>query len=190
MINKNNIASVVWLVVVLILLVLVVAFVPAMFISNHAISLEQSVYRSQGDINAQLTRRAQLVPDLIATVKQASGYEKETQMDIISLRSSEDTDGSYGVGSAISVVAEAYPDLKANENYKSLMQELSVTENLMFQYRAAYNESAKSYTVFTSQQPFRFVLNVSGYDTKTFEYTTDLSNGEYHKPGDLFENGN
>ena len=170
---------------------LVVAFVFAcMGISNHAISLEQSVYRSQGDINAQLTRRAQLVPDLVATIKQSSNYERDTQMDVISLRSAGDTDGSYQAGTAISLVAEAYPDLKANENYKSLMQELSVTENLIFQYRSAYNESAKSYTTFISQQPFGIVLDLFGYEKKDISYTTDLSNGEYSKPGDLFENKN
>lgn len=172
-----------------VLSVVLALFIP-MLVGNHAVSLEESVYRSQGDLNAQLTRRSQIVPDLVATVKRASDYEKSTQMDVISLRTVEDTNGSYPAGSAISVVAEAYPDLKANENYKSLMQELSITENLLFQYRSDYNNVAREYAVFTSQQPFVFVLSISGYEIKTFEYTTDLSNGQYHKPGDLFETNN
>lgn len=171
----------------LLVLLVVIPGVASMFVTNHAVSLEQSVNRSQGDINAQLTRRSQLIPDLVATVKQAANYEKDTQLAVVEQRAKEDTDGSYQAGVAISAVAEAYPDLKANENYRQLMTELSMTENLIFQYRSSYNESARAYKTFTTQQPWAMILGITGYSTQNFEYTKDLSNGEYSKPGSLFE---
>lgn len=155
-------------------------------VGNHAVSLEASCERSAGDINAQLTRRAQLIPDLVSTVKSAGAYERNTQLDVIEQRASRDETGSYSASIEIQAVAEAYPDLKNNENYQSLMTELSVTENLLFQYRSAYNTQARDYNVFTRQQPWAFVLGVSGYQVKTFDYTEDASDG-YSAPGALFD---
>ena len=169
-------------------LVVLVAFpaLTTMLVGNHAISLEATCEREQGDINAQLTRRARLIPDLIATVKAASSYEHDTQLDVIAQRVANDKTGEYQAGIEIAAVAEDYPELKVNTDYLQLMTELSVTENLIFQHRSIYNGAAKDYDVYTRQQPWKLFLSISGYQVKTFPYT-EAPNEEYVAPGALFD---
>lgn len=78
--------------------------------------------------------------------------------------------GTENVTTAIAAVTEAYPELKSNENYKELMNELSITENLIAEYRENYNKQIKEYNRYVRKFPTRFFLNILGYETQQYQY--------------------
>ena len=67
-------------------------------------------------------------------------------------------------------VSEAYPELKSNENYKELMNELATTENLIAQYRGSYNKQIKAYNRYVKGFPQRIFLNMLGYERQNYKY--------------------
>ena len=83
---------------------------------------------------------------------------------------------------AITAVAEAYPELKSNENYKELMNELSMTENLIAEYRSNYNKQIKEYNRYVRKFPTRNFLNALGYEIQEYKYL------EYNAPVDAPRN--
>jgi len=86
------------------------------------------------------------------------------------------------VATAITAVSEAYPELKSNENYKELMNELSITENLIAEYRSNFNKQVKEYNRYVRQFPARLFLNILGYETQTYDYLN------YNAPVDAPQN--
>lgn len=96
---------------------------------NKAFSLEEQVNTASSDIKVQEKRRVDLVYNLADCVKQYDKHEAETLTSIVEGRGS--TGNIENVTTAITAVSEAYPELKSNENYKELMNELSMTENLI-----------------------------------------------------------
>jgi LemA protein len=79
-------------------------------------------------------------------------------------------------------VAEAYPDLKANENYKELMNELSITENLIAEYRSNFNAQVRSYNRYVRKFPTRIFLDMLGYEVQDYKYL------DYSAPVDAPQN--
>jgi LemA protein len=73
------------------------------------------------------------------------------------------------VSTAIAAVAYNYPELKSNENYKQLMNELSITENMIAQYRENYNQAINEYNRSVKKFPTRMFLNMTGYEIVDFE---------------------
>lgn len=86
------------------------------------------------------------------------------------------------VTTAITAVSEAYPELKSNENYKELMNELSITENLIAEYRSNYNKQVKEYNRYIRKFPTRFFLNILGYEVRGYTYL------DYSAPADAPQN--
>lgn len=171
----------------LVLIVLVsVIFVGLMSIfaiqgyQNKAFVLEEQVNTAASDVEVQEKRRVDLIHNLVDCVKQYDKHEAETLAAIVEGR------GSAGdisdVTTAIAAVSEAYPELKSNENYKELMNELSITENLIANYRSTYNEQIKEYNRYVRQFPARLFLNILGYEECDFEYL------EYGAPEDAPQN--
>ena len=72
--------------------------------------------------------------------------------------------------SVINAVAEQYPNLKSNENYKQITTEMSVTENLIAEYRNNYNYQVKEYTKYIKRFPTNIILSILGYDKKEYNY--------------------
>ena len=150
---------------------------------NQAFVLEESVNTASSDIKVQEKRRVDLVYNLADCVKQYDKHEAETLSAIVEGR------GSAGdienVTTAISAVAEAYPELKSNENYKELMNELSITENLIAEYRSNYNKEIKEYNRYIRKFPTRIFLSWLGYESQNYTYL------DYNAPADapqkLFE---
>ena len=110
---------------------------------NKAFALEEQVNSAESDIKIQEKRRVDLVYNLADCVLQYDKHEAETLTAIVEGRGS--TGDIENVTTAITAVAEAYPELKSNENYKELMNELSITENLIAEYRENYNKQVKAY---------------------------------------------
>lgn len=135
---------------------------------NKAIALEEQVNTAQSDIKVQEKRRVDLVYNLADCVKQYDKHESETLKAIVDGRGS--TCDIENVATAITAVAEAYPELKSNENYKTLMNELSMTENLIAEYRSNYNKQIKEYKRYVRKFPTRMFLNILGYEVQEYLY--------------------
>lgn len=124
---------------------------------NKAFTLEEQVNTAQSDIRVQEKRRVDLVYNLSDCVMQYDKHEAETLTAIVEGRGS--SGDIENVATAITAVSEAYPELKSNENYKELMNELSITENLIAEYRSNFNKQVKEYNRYVRQFPARLFLN-------------------------------
>ena len=134
---------------------------------NKAIGLEEAIETSMSDIKVQEKRRIDLLPNLVDTIKQYDKHEAETLQAIVDGR------GSAGdienVTTAITAVAEAYPELKSNENYKQFMTELATTENMIAQYRESYNKQVGTYNRYVKGFPARQFLSWTGYEVLDYQ---------------------
>ena len=147
---------------------------------NKAFMLEEQVNIAQADIKVQEKRRVDLVYNLVDCVKQYDNHEAETLKSIVDGRGS--TGNIENVTTAITAVSEAYPELKSNENYKQLMTELSMTENLIAEYRSNYNKQIKEYNRYVRQFPNRLFLSILGYEVQDYSYL------DYNAPSDAPQN--
>ena len=147
---------------------------------NKAFMLEEQVNTAQSDIKVQEKRRVDLVYNLVDCVKQYDKHEAETLKSIVAGRGS--TGNIENVTTAITAVSEAYPELKSNDNYKQLMTELSMTENLITEYRSNYNKQIKEYNRYVRQFPNRLFLSMLGYEVQDYSYL------DYDAPSDAPQN--
>lgn len=150
---------------------------------NKAFGLEEQVNTASSDIKVQEKRRVDLVYNLADCVKQYDKHEAETLKAIVDGRGS--TGDIENVTTSISAVGEAYPELKSNENYKELMNELSITENLIAEYRSNYNKQIKAYKRYVRKFPTRIFLSMLGYEVRDFSYLD--YDASVDAPQDLFE---
>lgn len=134
---------------------------------NKAIRLEEAIETSMSDIKVQEKRRIDLLPNLVDCVKQYDKHEAETLQAIVDGRGS--TGDIENVTTAITAVAEAYPELKSNENYKQLMTELATTENMIAQYRESYNKQVGTYNRYVKGFPARQFLSWTGYEVLDYQ---------------------
>ena len=147
---------------------------------NKAIALEEQVNTAQSDIKVQEKRRVDLVYNLADCVKQYDKHEADTLTAIAEGRGS--TGDIENVATAITAVSEAYPELKSNENYKQLMNELAMTENLIAEYRSNYNKQIKEYNRYVRKFPTRMFLDMLGYEVMDYQYL------DYNAPVDAPQN--
>ena len=133
---------------------------------NRMQQLEEAVNRAWGDLEAQLQRRADLVPNLVATVKGYASHERETLEAVVNARARatsvqltpemlsdpeavarfQEAQGSLSSAlSRLLVVVEAYPELKANQNFRDLQVQLEGTENRISVARQRYNEAVERF---------------------------------------------
>lgn len=147
---------------------------------NKAFALEEQVNTAQSDIKVQEKRRVDLVYNLADCVKQYDKHEAETLAAIAEGRGS--SGDIENVTTAITAVSEAYPELKSNENYKQLMNELAMTENLIAEYRSNYNKQIKEYNRYVRKFPTRMFLSMLGYEVQEYKYL------DYNAPVDAPQN--
>lgn len=149
---------------------------------NRAIAMEEQVKTAQSDIKVQEKRRVDLVYNLADCVKQYDSHEAETLKAVVDGRGQ--TGNIENVTTAITAVSEAYPELKSNENYKQLMNELSITENMIAEYRSNFNKQVKQYNRYVRKFPTSIFLNMTGYEKQSYSYLEyDVSEDA---PQDLF----
>lgn len=147
---------------------------------NKAFTLEEQVSVAESDIKVQEKRRVDLVYNLADCVKQYDKHEAETLKAIVDGRGS--TGDINNVTTAITAVSEAYPELKSDANYKELMNELSITENLIAEFRSNYNKQIKEYKRYVRKFPTRVFLDILGYEKQEYEYL------DYNAPEDAPQN--
>ena len=161
----------------IVLLVLLVALA-LWFVSvyNGLIGLKNQVVNAWKQIDVQLKRRHDLIPNLVNTVKGAMNFERETLDAVVSARNkaiSAAGAGSVhqtaaaeaqltGALSRLLAVVEAYPDLKATGNVAQLQEELTSTENKIAFARQLYNDTATQYNTRQAQFPANLVANMAG----------------------------
>lgn len=153
-------------------------------VNNRAVSLEEQVYKANSDIQIQEKRRTDLILNLVDCVKEYDKHEAEVIKAAVEARA----EGNSQVDNATTViqaVAEAYPELKSNENYKELMNELSITENMIAEYRTTYNSQIRAYNKYVRKFPHKQILSVMGYEPIEFNYL-EYSEAETQSISNLF----
>ena len=155
----------------LLILVVVVAFwVVSAY--NGLISLKNQTVNAWKQIDVQLKRRHDLIPNLVGTVKGSMEFEKETLQAVVDARSKAMTGGGVketaaaegalsGALGKLFVVMEQYPDLKSSQNVRDLQEELSSTENKIAFARQLYNDVATNYNTKQQQFPTNLVAGLA-----------------------------
>ena len=146
---------------------------------NRLIRARNRVDTAWSDIDVQLQRRHDLVPNLVKAVDQYAKYERATLEAVTELRAEAEQirdveelgrveeELSAGLKKLIAV-AEDYPDLKANENFLELQAELVETENYLQFARRYYNGSVRDYNTMTETVPSNIVASLFGFDIRKF----------------------
>jgi len=149
---------------------------------NTAISLKEDATAQWGNVESAYQRRADLIPNIVNTAKGYAEFEQKTLTDVIDARSKATSvnidptnitpeqlaqfqQAQSGVSSALSrllVTVERYPDLKANENFKELINELERTENRINVERNRYNEAIRPYNKHIKTFPNNIINNFIG----------------------------
>ncbi|ARF13633.1 LemA family protein [Sporosarcina ureae] len=146
---------------------------------NKLVNLEEDVDQSYAQIETQLQRRVDLIPNLVNTVKGYASHEKEVLENIANARSKmagaqgpeEQAAADSELSSALSrllVVVENYPDLKANQNFQQLMDELAGTENRIAVARKDYNDVVSAFNRKVKRFPGKIVASIFGFDEKEY----------------------
>ncbi|MGM5481172.1 MAG: LemA family protein [Nanobdellota archaeon] len=144
---------------------------------NSLVAKDESVNKAWADVEAQYQRRADLIPNLVSTVKGFAAQEKEVFTEVTEARSrwsnagsrEEQIDAANEMDSAISrllMVKEAYPELKSNENFLALQDQLEGTENRISVARQRYNEAVRAYNTKVRKFPNNILAGMYGFETR------------------------
>ncbi len=181
---------------IVVLVIIILALVYGIGIFNRLVALRNRFQNGFVQIEVQLKRRHDLIPNLVETVKGYMAHEKETLEAVIQARNQAvgglaEASGSPGepgamkkLGGAESALAgamgrllalsEAYPDLKANQNMQQLSEELTSTENKVSFARQAFNDAATEYNTYKQSFPPLIFANLFGHaeDAALLEFDT------------------
>ncbi|MDO4948692.1 MAG: LemA family protein [Bacteroidales bacterium] len=153
---------------------------------NGFVSKDETVAKAWANVETQYQRRADLIPNLVNTVKGYAQHEENTFKEVVEARAKatsvqmnptnitpeqlkEFQQAQSRVGAALGrliAVAENYPELKANENFRELQAQLEGTENRIQKSRTEYNEAVRSYNVSVRRFPGNIIAGIFGFQTK------------------------
>lgn len=182
---KNGSFKLILIIIGIILAVSLFAMFALNSVPNKAISHEEQITTAQSEIKIQEKRRADLIPNLVDCVKEYDKHEYETLMAVVEARGTDSDSSVQEIQTMINAVAEQYPELKSNENYKELMNELSTTENLIANTRTNYNKWVSQYNTHVKKFPNKQILSFLGYEVTEYQKLTfDVS---IDAPTNLFD---
>jgi len=175
-----------WIVVGVIVVLLFVGVMWYGGTYNSIVKLDTEVEAKWAQIDNLLLRRSDLVPDLVKVANKYAEYEKETITAISNARAAmvgagsieEKMEANNELSSAVSrllAISESYPDLKANQQYVTLMDEMAGTENRIAVARKDYNEAVGDYNVKIKTFPTVLIANMLGAQEKTFFEVNEAS---------------
>lgn len=161
------------------LAVLIVVGLWVMGTYNGLVGWRQKVRNAWAQIDVQLTRRHDLIPNIVNTVKGYAGHEKGTFEAVINARAkatsctvvADKIKAEGELSSALGrlmAISEAYPDLKANQNFLALQEELTSTENRISFARQAYNDTVTTYNTSVKTFPAVLIAGVLGFTEEPF----------------------
>ncbi len=178
------------IVAIVVAVVALIAVVWAVGIYNRLVTLRERAKNAFAQIDVQLKRRHDLIPNLVETAKGYMAHERETLEAVMAARASA-TQAQVHVGGdptntkamaelgrsegalsgalgRLMAVAEAYPDLKANQNMMQLTEELTSTENKVAFSRQAYNDSVNSYETYRQEFPPVLIASICGFGAAAY----------------------
>ncbi len=173
------------LIIIALLAVLVIWGVGAY---NGLVSKQESVEKAVGNVQTTYQKRADLIPNLVATVKNYAEYEAGTLKAVVEARAKATAttldaknlteenlkafqaaqDEMSGALSRLLVTVEQYPDLKANQNYLDLQSQLEGCENAIANARREFNETARDYNTAVRRFPNNIIAGMFGFDKKPY----------------------
>mgnify|MGYP003292799895 CR=1 FL=1 len=171
-----------------VIVVLVLVVVWGIRINNSMVSLEEGVSKAWSNVESQYQRRSDLIPNLVNTVKGYAEHERETLEAVVNARANATgisvdaenltqeqmqkfQEAQSEIGGALGrliAISEAYPDLKANENFKELQSQLEGTENRIAVERRNFNDAANEYNAFIRRFPNSLFASVLNFDKKPY----------------------
>ena len=148
-------------------------------IYNGLVGKRQRCNQAFADIDVQLKQRQNLIPNLVETVKGYASHEQETFQQVIAARNAaqaaSDPDSMQEAESMLSgalgklfALAEAYPDLKASQNFQSLQEELSLIEDKLAAARRFYNSAVQDYNTAREQFPGSIIADMFDFEPRSF----------------------
>ena len=155
---------------------------------NRMVTAQEAVTTEWANVESQYQRRADLIPNLVATVKGYVAHENETLEAVVEARAKatqttldinnfsredfEEYQAAQGeLNSALGrlmMITENYPDLKANQNFRDLQEQLEGTENRIQITRQSYNNTARAYNTMIRRFPNNILSNMFGFDIVTY----------------------
>ncbi len=178
-----------WLIPVIVIAVIVIGLYSwAKGVNNTAVTLNENISEAWGNVETSYQRRNDLIGNLVKTVKGAADFEKSTLEAVITARSkatsvtidptnitpeqlNQFNQAQGGLSSALSrllVTVEQYPDLKANQNFLKLQDELASTENQILTARTRFNEAVKPYNNHIKVFPNNLLAGMFGFTEKAY----------------------
>ncbi len=162
---------------------------------NGAVGKEENVKKAWSQVENQYQRRADLIPNLVNTVKGYANFEQKTLTDVIAARASatqvridpanltpeniqrfeQAQQGLSGALGRLLAVSEAYPDLKANQNFLDLQKQLEGTENRISVERKNFNEAVNGYNSSIRRFPTNMLVGLFGFSPKGYFQATQGS---------------
>lgn len=185
-IGKGTLIALITVGVILLLLLIMIGTGVGKY--NKLVSLEENVNEKWSQVENVYQRRADLIPNLVNTVKGYAEHEQQTLTKVIEARSKatsvnvdpENLDdqslqkfqqAQKGLSSALSrlmVVVERYPELKASQNFRDLQAQLEGTENRISVERRKFNQAARKYNTKLRQFPTNMIANTMGFEKKAY----------------------
>ena len=164
-----------WLYIIIAIVVILLLLVFSTY--NNLVKLNNKVEEAFSTMDVYLKKRWDLIPNIVEVVKGYAKHEEKTLEDVINLRNNSydkikindkvDINNKLSQGvSKIMAIAEAYPDLKANENYKDLSSQLTKVEDDIANARKYYNGTVKNYNNKVQMFPSNIVAKILGYKAK------------------------
>jgi len=151
---------------------------------NSLVNFDESINAAWSQIDNVLQRRNDLIPNLVNTVKGYAKHEKDIFENVANARAAlagartidEKVKASTGLDSALGrliAIAENYPQLKADENFRALMDELAGTENRISVERRKYNEVVQAYNITVRRFPSNIIAGMAGFKIKEVYFKAD-----------------
>ena len=155
---------------------------------NRMVELEENIDAQWAQVENVYQRRADLIPNLVNTVKGYAEHEQETLESVVEARSKATSinlsadelteenmqkfqQAQEGLSSTLSrlmMIQERYPDLKANQNFRDLQAQLEGTENRISVERRKFNEATRQYNTYIKQFPRNFIAGMFGFESKPY----------------------
>ena len=177
-----------WIVIIVIAVIAIFIYSSVKGTYNKMVAMDEAVVSQWAQVENVYQRRADLIPNLVNTVKGYAAHEQETLEGVIEARSKATSvtidpsnlnaasiqqfqaaqDGLSSALSKLMVVVERYPDLKANQNFLELQTQLERTENRIAVERRSFNTSAQQYNSYIRSFPKNIYANMFGFDKKVY----------------------